>query len=116
MIAVEGSDEEIGEAVVVEVSGGGAHAVVGEFEAGLFGRICELAVVVAEEFVRAGGGVALEEQDVEVAVVVVVDERDAGAHDFGHVEFALGTAGMGEREFDDGEPGIGRWLGAGDED
>ena len=41
---------------------------------------------------------------------------DAGAHDFGHVEVALGAGGMGEREIDGGEPGIGRWLGAGDED
>ena len=59
---------------------------------------------------------ALEEEDIEIAVVVVVDESDAGAHDFGQVEVALGAVGMGEGEFDSGEPGFDWRLAAGDED
>ena len=86
----DAGDEEIREAVVVEVADGDAHAVELDVEAGAARHVGERAVaVVAVQAQRrplalvAGPVHAVDEQDVLPAVGVVVEERAAGAERFG---------------------------------
>ena len=117
----ERGDEEIGIAVVVVVADRGAHAVHTQANAGGFGDIREMqraaAVgggneIVAEEAtgrrsaspasrLRRGverQGRALHEEDVEIAVVVVIEERDAGAHDLRQKVVAAGAVDVRKRQ------------------
>jgi hypothetical protein len=96
IVATVCRDVEIFEAVVVVVADGDAHAVADAFESGLFGDILEgsifLLMVEAIPVLRPGllrygalgCGVGergtVDEDDVEQAVIVVVEGRDAGAH------------------------------------
>src|SRR5947207_1962261 len=41
---------------------------------------------------------ALDKEDVEIAVVVVVEQRNAAAHDFGKIELSGGAVDVGEDE------------------
>jgi hypothetical protein len=94
-------DVEIGETVVVVVADGYADAVVaiaGVGEAGFFGDVGEGAVgILAVEAVPVFGVLAVEflglvhwigqlaavhQENVEEAVVVVIEEGDASAHGF----------------------------------
>ncbi len=100
-VAAEIGDVEVWIAVVVIVAGGHAHAVVAVLHAGLFGDISEGAVaVVAVEAVpepgiglvgRGAGGHGIlqagpiDEIDVEPAVAVEVEQRDAADHGFDQV-------------------------------
>jgi hypothetical protein len=80
--AAEAEGEEIGVAVVVVVGGGGAEIVVAAGDAGFGGDVRELEIaVVAEEriggFGAVGEGAAVGEEEIEAAVVVVVEDGDA---------------------------------------
>ena len=90
-------DEEVQVAVVVVVADRRAHAVAAHRDAGLLrdigeakrarpvGRHREIVAKEAAGGRRASAGIdraALDEEDVEVAVVVEVEQRDAGAHHF----------------------------------
>jgi hypothetical protein len=104
---------DVGEAVVVEVAHRDSHAIAGGPDAALLGDVGEpelaLAVrsdaeVVVEE-PRALQRVrlrvrpqrsALHQEDVHPAVVVVVDQGRAGAHDLGHIELAGHAVVVGE--------------------
>ena len=107
----EVGDVEVEVSVGVVVAHSDAHAVAVVSDAGGVGDIGERQLsgwdeIVAEEAVAgrlvlgrrerwwlvAGvEGGALQEVDVEVAVVVVVEERDAGSGDFRQVVFAGGS-------------------------
>src|SRR5581483_8059400 len=83
-------DKEVVVAIVVVVADGHAHAVEGDRKAGLPGDIGERAVAVVvvedERAARGVGGdmagpvVSPNDENVEPAVVVVVEERAAAAH------------------------------------
>ena len=91
-VLADGSDQEVGEAVVVIVADGDAHAVHFHREAGHFGDVGESAVAIVP--VQPHGGAlaavagpvhAIDQQDVEPAVAIVIEEGAPGAHGFGEV-------------------------------
>ncbi len=87
VLAVVG-DVDVRPAVVVVVRGGNAEAPTLVGDAGFLGNVSERAVVIVVEehcarrgflpFHRGGGG-TVEKIDVQPAVVVVIEKRDAGA-------------------------------------
>ena len=91
--AAVGGDEQIGEAVVIVIAHGHAHAEGASGDAGFFCDVGEGAVAIV--FVKrvADGARGLEEiartavhqVDVHPAVVVVIEESAAGAHGFRQV-------------------------------
>ena len=94
-------DKNVFIAVVVVVADRDAHVVAGAREPGLFGYVGEVAVaVVLEEAVGIFRGSLLErldvrsvgEENVELAVVVVIEDRDAARHSFWRVAFGRLTA------------------------
>ena len=108
---------EIDPTVVIEVTHGDAHAVSVGLQSTLPGHIGEVegarAIGVHHEVVPIESirqrplrrseqrrpwpePPALNEVDVEVAVVVVIEHRDAGPHDFGLIEPAGHAVEMGE--------------------
>src|SRR5437762_712614 len=123
-VAAEVGDVKILKAVVVVIADGDSHAVADVADAGFFGDIDEMELAgfgehVAEQAIAglpAGWGRefgaprilrgiksgALDEVDVEGAIVVVIEERNARAHDFWHEEFADGAVEMMEMEADFG--------------
>ena len=106
MAAAEGRDVEVGVAVVVVVADGHAHAEERLVEPGLLGHVLEvpLAVVAIEGLGRrrldlvAGPVRRVDEEEVLVAVAVVVEERDARAHRLGQELLAAGAVGVDERD------------------
>src|SRR5215472_1176555 len=97
MALANASDEEIGEAIVVVVTDGDAHAVEFHVEAGNFGDVGEGAVaVVAVELER--GALALvpgpihgiDKEDVGPAVGVVIEKGATRAESFGEEFAAVG--------------------------
>ncbi len=91
--AAEVGDDEVVEAVVVEVADGAAHAEAGPGQTHPLGHVGEGAIaVVAVQLVRrlrapgAGGakGSVLDAEEVGPAVVVVIDPAQAAAHALGH--------------------------------
>ena len=85
-------NEDVGMPIVVAVADRDADAVARPGDAGLFGYVSKGAVmVVAEEavpvfrrgFLKRRYLCAIDAVDVEKAVVVVVEQRDAGDHGFG---------------------------------
>jgi hypothetical protein len=95
MVLAVGGDEEIVVAIVVVVADSDAKSVHGDGEAGLLCDVSEGAVVVVA--VERGRGDAagmawppgtVDEEDVLPAVVVVVDEGDAGTEGFRKILFA----------------------------
>src|SRR5262249_46635555 len=93
--AVRG-DQEVFESVVVVIAAGGAHTVAAKVDAGGSSHVDELEFagghkVVAKEL---GGANALDQEDIEIAVVVVIEERDTCAHDLGHEEFTRRAAAV----------------------
>ena len=119
-IFAEVRDVDVWPAVVVEVADDGAEAPALVGDAGFFGDVGEGAVVIVVEeggvrggrfAVFGGEGGAADKVDVEPAVVVVVEEGDAGADGFeddvflGGAHFVLpgGEAGLvGDVHKDDG--------------
>src|SRR5262249_32686890 len=80
-------DVDVHPTVVVEVADGDAHAVAGDVEAGALADVPEGAGGALAEEAVAGRGVGppvVDEVDVEPAVVVEVEQGDAGAHDLRH--------------------------------
>ncbi len=99
-VLAEVADVDVGPAVVVIVGDGDADtpALVGN--AGFFGDVGEGAVVIVVKERSFGcggfsgqgvGGGAVDEIDVEPAIVVVVDEADAGAVGLDDVSFFAGV-------------------------
>ena len=88
VVAAERGDVEILPAVAVHVRGADAHAPARAADAGAVGDVFELpaAEVAVERAARRLGSVGavdrqgIDEVDVQPAVVVVVEERDAAAH------------------------------------
>jgi hypothetical protein len=82
-------DEQVWKPIVVEISGGHAHAVHLHIQSGAAGDIGERAVAViaiepkraAPAFV-AGPVHPIDEQDVLPAIVIVIEKRAAGAQSF----------------------------------
>ena len=97
-------DVQIDPAVVVVVAGARAHAVVAMPDAGLRGHVVERAVAaVAEQTVprlsrdrRIGQRTAVDQEDVDPAVVVVVEEQPAGPHGFDQVLLGAGAVDVTE--------------------
>ena len=82
-----GRDEEVGATVAVEVGGDAALAFDVESRVGLSRDVDEMPVVVAEELAvrqratpEVGVGVAVDDEQVDPAVVVVVEPANAPAH------------------------------------
>ena len=109
VVAVIG-DIEIDVAVVVVVAGRHAHAFIGVAHAGRFGDIGEgqfaaSVEIIAEQAVAGfparrhghqrlalrSSGIALDQINVHIAVVVVVDQRGARSHHFGKKHLARGA-------------------------
>jgi len=106
-VAVHAGDENVLEAVVVVVADGDSVVEAGAGEARAFGDVFEVAVaVVLEEAVGVFRGGLLQrsdvgavgEEDVEMAVVVVVEDGHAAGHGLRRV--ALGGLGAIEPEVD----------------
>lgn len=103
VVAAEAGDVEVFVAVVVVVTDGYSHVVADALETGFLGDVFEGSVgLLMEEAVpgfgagflgdgafgrRVGEGCAVGEEDVEAAIVVVVEESDAGAHGLDEVFF-----------------------------
>src|SRR5262249_40481046 len=70
-------EEQIGQAVIVVVTGGDGEAVYAIIEAGADANIgeCAVPVVAIQTAARAGGG----DDNVEVAVTVVIENRQASS-------------------------------------
>ena len=109
--AAEERNDEIVEAVVIEVADGAAHAVTGLVEADRGRHIGEGAVAVVA--VQLVGGersfsiageqrAALDAEEVGPAVVVVIDPADAAAHRLGDVHCRRGAV-----EVDEIDPRVG---------
>ena len=106
--AADGRDVEVGVAVVVVVADGHALAVERLVEPGFLRHVLEvpLAVVAVEGLGRrwcglvlmARPGARVDEEQVLVAVAVVVEERDAGAHRLGQELLAVGAVEVDERD------------------
>ncbi len=108
-VAAEVGHVEIEEAVVIIVAGSHAHAIADVSHSGFFSDVDESQLTrfgqqifeqpVArfpagrgrEERFAAVEGRALHQIDVQVAVVIVVEQRHAGTHDLGHVVTPGGT-------------------------
>jgi hypothetical protein len=100
LVAGDVGDEDVGVAVVVEVSNGDAHPVARSSDSRFFCDVGECAVVVvAEESIPVGGRSFFERRDlgsvdgidVEEPVIVVVEQRNAGNHGFGLVLVGRGA-------------------------
>src|SRR5262249_52816611 len=98
-------DEDVGEAVVVEVAGRDAHAVQLDVEARRLRDVGERAVPVVLEQLQRGSlrcvprpVDAVHAQNVLPAVVVVVEERAAGAERFGQQLASVGAAVVDEAQ------------------
>ncbi len=115
-------DVEIGEAVGVVVAYSDAHAIAAAGDASFLCDVGEgaVAIVVVEGVAEGNGrspkiaGAAVDQIDVDPAVVVVVEEGAAGAGGFGEI-FLEGVAtgvdeiyaGSGGENFGEGETGAG---------
>ena len=112
VVAVAG-DEQVVEAVVVEVADGHRRRPAGAGQSGFRRDVGEGAVAVV--LVEAIGGFGrrglqpgpAQHQHVEPAVVVVVEERHAAAHDLDDVALAVDTAVDGRLR----QPGLARDVG-----
>ena len=110
---------EIDAAIVVVIAGARAHAVVAVLDAGLRGDVLERAVAaVPEETVpcpardrRIGERSAIDQEHVDPAIVVVVEEQPARAHRFD--QMLVGTRAVDVAEIDAGLAGHVRELDVG---
>ncbi len=101
-------EEDVFVAVVIVVADGDAVEIAGASEAGVGGDVGEGAVAIVA--VEAIGGVgewvaeagAREDENVEPAIVIVIDKRAAAGHGFDDVIAAGGVASDGWR----GEAGV----------
>ena len=125
LVRSEVGDVEIDAAIVVEIAGRHAHAISARVDPAPGGHVGEsqraaavgvnLQIVPKQAASQRRGitrreqrigerlfsqHLSLDDEDVEVAVVVVVEERDAGRHDFGVIELAGHAVEMRE-----GQPG-----------
>ena len=123
----EMGDEHVDESVVVDIAGRDPHAVAARAQPGSLGDVGEFERhrsagggnrLVAEEACRAlrracGGGMrshqgsALQHEQVETPVVVVIEQGDAGTDDLGKIELAAHSVRV-----DEASP---RWIGHLDE-
>ncbi len=109
LVAVDSGHVKIDESIIVVVAGGHSHRIPDPLQARFLGYIGEGAVpIVAEEAVPVTGvglfqrrdGRAIGEEDVEQAVVVVVEDTDSTRHGLKRVP--LRTDAVLEFEFDFG--------------
>jgi hypothetical protein len=98
-ILADAGDEQIGEAVVVVIADGNAHAVHFDVESRGFRHVGEAAVAIvvieaqrAALLLVAGPIHRIDEQDVLPAVGVVIEKGAAGAERFGQELAAVGSA------------------------
>ena len=123
-VATECGDEQVDESVVVVVGGRGAHPVRLERQPrGLrdVGECAAAAVAIQRRQAAgrrpAGPRASVDEEEVLQAVVVDVEDDDAGAHGFGQVLLAEGAAVVTERDAglrgDVGEGDSGRYRSLG---
>ena len=107
VVSVAG-DVNVGKAVVIVIADGDTHAPAESGEAGGFRDVSkvEIAVLMIERDhriaaveVAADGGVG-DGDDVELAIAVAIEERDAAAHHFDEVAF------VGVEVGDGGETGL----------
>ncbi len=103
VVLAQRSDENIVVAVVVVIADGYAHAVHFDVEAGFSGDVGEGAVViiVIESGMRCAAVMlgkigAVDEENILPAVVIGIDEGNAGAHGFRQIFFAEGAVVMDE--------------------
>ena len=94
----DAGDEQVGIAVVVEVADGGAHSVELDIEAGAARHVGKCAVaVVAEQAQRrpparvAGPVHAVDQQDVQPAIGVVIEKCAPGPERFGQQPATVGA-------------------------
>src|SRR5450759_1664389 len=85
------SDEQVGIPVVVIVARADTFGPAGRGQAEFGGEVGEVAMVVVVVH-AVGPGVAGKDEDVQVAIVVVIDEGDAAAGGLDNVVLALFTA------------------------
>src|SRR5262249_29762827 len=115
--------EQIVEAVVIVVAYAAALAPAGVSQAGLCGDVGERSVAVVVKQVAGGvlasrrlKGSAVHEENIEPAVVVVVEERGAAAHHLEEKGLLVGMAGYISRAQeagfggDVGEPDVGGFF------
>ena len=107
LVAVDAGYVKIDKSIVVVVAGGNSHRVANALQAGLFRYVCESAVpVVAEEpvgitgivFFKRGDRRAVRKEDIQQAVVVVIEERYSSSHGFKRI--ALRTDAVLQLELD----------------
>src|SRR6266403_2605552 len=92
-------DENVVEAVVIVITDGHAQTIHRNAEARFAGHVGERAVVIVVIKLRGGGAalrmadpvLAINEQNIGPAVVVIIDERATGAHGFGQPLLAEGA-------------------------
>ena len=103
-------DEDVFVAVIVVIADGDGLGPAGADEAGFFRHVteCAVAIVFVEAIGDAGRNcgcieaAAVEDQDVEPAVVIVIEEGDAAACAFENIVGMIGGAeddGVGETGF-----------------
>ncbi len=92
MILGHAGNENIGPAIVIEIADCDSHIVPIARQAGLFRDVCEglIMVVVVEAVVvfrrvfrQRWNCSAVEEEDVQISIVVVIEQGDARNHRFG---------------------------------
>ena len=91
-VLAHGGNQDIGEAIVIEIGDSHAHAVHFHRQAGTFGDVAEGSVaIVAIELERAalalvaGPVHAVHQQNIQPAVAVVVQKCAAGTHGLGQI-------------------------------
>src|SRR6185369_10782737 len=84
LVRTEIGEIEIGPTIVVDVADSGAHAVTSRNDATLFSYVSEpellLFQIVSKE---SAARCALHEEDIEITIIVVIEQRAARTHDLG---------------------------------
>jgi hypothetical protein len=120
-VAADVRDVQVGDAVVVEIAGSNTHPITDGVRAAARCDVVERPVaavpVEAMPGQLTGGGeqiAALHEIQIEIAVVVHVEQRDAATHDFREVELLCVPGAMREGDpralGDVFEPGGAGWI------
>src|SRR5580704_1755289 len=106
MAAVERRDVDVVIAIVIVIADCAAHAVKLDIQMGLVGYVSERPVVIVVIESRVGFVrcvlrpiFGVNEQDVLIAVIVVVDEAGSAAHCFGEIFLSEGAIVVLEMDF-----------------
>ena len=98
-VLADGGNQDIGEAIVIEVRHGHAHAVHFDCQAGTFGDVAESSVaIVAIQFQGAALALvtrpvhSIDQQNVQPTVAVVIQKGAAGTHGLGQILGAKSAA------------------------